>query len=64
MTKTTLKLRDTHRDAVARAREQAIETARKHVIAAKRRLCERARASAYVDGHFVQPIDGRTDRRN
>ena len=50
-------------ELAARAREQAREVARRHVIEAKRRLCQRGRASAYVDGRFVQPIEGRTDRR-
>lgn len=62
----TLTLSKINRDlleANQRVREQARDTARRHVIEVKRRLCSRGRTSAYVDGHFVSPIEGRTDRR-
>jgi hypothetical protein len=52
------------RDEVARAREEAIAIARLHVIEAKRGITERGRCSAYVDKHFISPLEGRTDVRS
>lgn len=58
-----LALKKDQYELAARAREQAREVARRHVIEAKRRMTMRGRSVAYTDGHYFQPIEGRTDRR-